>query len=71
MTELSQRLISRLDNVLDETCRELPNGGDHDTRKFIAKRLLEAASNGRHTLGELGIIARKAAADAKIDLAAS
>jgi hypothetical protein len=52
-----------MDVVLEETCRQLPHGGDHDSRKFIAERLIEAAQAGHATLGELGIVARRALAE--------
>jgi hypothetical protein len=60
MPELSDSLKRRLDLVLEEACQDLPNGEDHNIRKLIAARLLEAAQRGQTTLGELGIIARKA-----------
>jgi hypothetical protein len=41
----------------------LPHGGDHDSRRFIAERLIEAARSGHSTLGELGIVARRALAE--------
>jgi hypothetical protein len=52
-----------MDVVLEETCRQLPHGGDHDSRKFIAERLIAAARGGHSTLGELGIVARRALAE--------
>ena len=63
MTELSERTKANMDVVLEETCRQLPHGGDHDSRRFIAERLIEAAQAGHSTLGELGIIARRALAE--------
>ena len=63
MPELSERTKANMDVVLEETCRQLPHGGDHDSRKFIAERLIEAAQAGHTTLGELGIIARRALAE--------
>jgi len=63
MSELSERTRTKLDHVLEETCRRLPNGGDHVARKFVAQRLIEAAQAGHVTRGELGIIARRAIAD--------
>ncbi|AND91527.1 MULTISPECIES: hypothetical protein [Bradyrhizobium] len=63
MTELSERTKANMDVVLEETCRQLPHGGDHDSRKFIAERLIEAAQAGHSTLGELGIVARRALAE--------
>ncbi|WP_245330329.1 hypothetical protein [Bradyrhizobium sp. AS23.2] len=63
MTELSERTKANMDVVLEETCRQLPHGGDHDSRRFIAERLIEAAQSGHSTLGELGIVARRALAE--------
>jgi hypothetical protein len=63
MTELSEQTKANMDVVLEQTCRQLPHGGDHDSRKFIAERLIEAAQSGHSTLGELGIVARRALAD--------
>jgi hypothetical protein len=34
--EFDERTLANMDVVLDEICRELPNGGDHESRKFIA-----------------------------------
>ena len=63
MKTLSERTKANMDVVLEETCRQLPHGGDHDSRKFIARRLIEAAQAGHSTLGKLGIIARRALAE--------
>ncbi|WP_247298660.1 MULTISPECIES: hypothetical protein [unclassified Bradyrhizobium] len=38
---LSGRLKSNLEVVLEETCWELPNGGDHESRKIIAEQLFK------------------------------
>ena len=61
--ELSERTKANMDVVLEETCRQLPHGGDHDSRRFIAERLIKAAKEGHSTLGELGIVARRALAE--------
>jgi hypothetical protein len=63
MTELSERTKANMDVVLEETCRQLPHGGDHGSRRFIAERLIKAAQSGHATLGELGIVARRALSD--------
>lgn len=52
-----------LERVLEETCRRLPHGGDHEARSYVALRLTNAATGERMTLGQLGTIARKALAD--------
>jgi hypothetical protein len=63
MSEVSDALKRKMDLVLEENCRELPDGGDHETRKMVAARLLDAALAGHSTFGELGIVARKAIAE--------
>jgi len=63
MTELSERAKANMEVVLEETCRQLPNGGDHESRRFVAERLIQAAKTGHSTLGELGIVARRAVAE--------
>lgn len=57
------RMKTFMEIALERTCLELPYGGGHELRKFIASRLLDAAWTGHATLGELGIVARKAFAD--------
>lgn len=57
------RIQARMERVLDETCRTLPYGGDHEVRAFIARKLADSALIGHTLLGELGIVARKALAD--------
>jgi hypothetical protein len=52
-----------MEMVLNETCRRLPYGGNHELRNFVAARMLEAASVHQATFGPLGIIARQALAD--------
>ena len=63
MAEISDRAKANMEVVLEETCRTLPHGGNHEVRAFIAQRLAEAAESGRTTIGHLAIIARKALAD--------
>ena len=49
-----------MDVVLDEICRELPHGGDHESRKFVAEQLMQAARDGKTALGELTYVGRRA-----------
>jgi hypothetical protein len=63
MTPLDDRTMANLDVVLEEVCRSLPHGGDHDLRKAIAEKLLNAALNGTRTIGGLTEIARAALAE--------
>jgi hypothetical protein len=38
----------------------MAHGGDHDSRRFIAERLIESARGGRTSLTELNSVARRA-----------
>ena len=60
IVEFSERTQANMDVVLEEVCAELPNGGDHESRKFIAEQLIQCARSGRTTLGELMYAARRA-----------
>jgi hypothetical protein len=58
--EFDERTLANMDVVLDEICCELPNGGDHECRKFIAEQLMKAARDGKITLGDLTYVGRRA-----------
>jgi hypothetical protein len=61
MEKFDDRTTANLDVVLEGVCRELPkNGGDHESRKFIASKLIWAARRGERTLGALEAVARRA-----------
>lgn len=60
MDGFDDRTLANMDVVLDEICRELPNGGDHQSRKFIAEHLMQAVRGGKTTLGELTYVGRRA-----------
>ena len=60
MTKAEERIQTSMDVVLEEVCRVLPNGGDHESRKRIAKKLIQAAKKGNVTLDGLRNIARAA-----------
>ena len=53
MSEFRENLRARLDG-------RLVNGGDHDSRKYVAERLAEAARNGITHLDELRVVASRA-----------
>ncbi|UFW48554.1 hypothetical protein BaraCB756_40965 [Bradyrhizobium arachidis] len=61
---LSDRVKTNMEVVLEETCRELPHGGDHESRRVIAEQLLLAAEAGQGSLGELRGVALRAFASA-------
>jgi len=60
MDEFDDRTRANMDVVLEEICREMSHGGDHESRKFIAARLIESAREGRTSLTELNSVARRA-----------
>jgi hypothetical protein len=53
MSEFDERVQANMDVVLEEVWAELPNAGDHESRKFIAKHLIQCARSGKTTLGDL------------------
>lgn len=58
MTKIDERITADMDAVLEEVCRVLPHGGDHETRKYIAKKLIQGAKKGNTTLDGLRNVAR-------------
>jgi hypothetical protein len=36
MTGIDERTAANMDVVLEQVCRDLPHGGDHESRKHIA-----------------------------------
>lgn len=60
MGELGSRVRANMDVVSEQVCVELPNGGVHESRKYIAEQLIQAAEEGHGTLGELTTVARRA-----------
>ena len=55
---------TRLEFVLEQVFESLECGGDHETRAFVANRLLEAAQSGILKLEDL----RRVAEDALVEL---
>lgn len=51
---------AELDAVLEETCRDLPHGGDHESRAYIAGRMIMSVDAGKFSSGELHHTARNA-----------
>ena len=60
MAEFDERTQANMDVVLEEVCAELTNGGDHESRTFIAAQPIQCARSDRTTLGELMYTARRA-----------
>ena len=50
--------------ALEEVCRQLSkSGGDHESRKYIAKQLIRAARAGKIGLEDLRAVAENALVD--------
>jgi hypothetical protein len=60
MTKIEERTTANMDVVLEEVCRSLPHGGDHESRKYVAKKLMQCAKMGTDTLEELRAVASRA-----------
>jgi hypothetical protein len=60
MDEFDHRTMAHMDIVLEEICRELKHGGDHESRKFVAERLMACARDGHATQDELRAAAHEA-----------
>jgi hypothetical protein len=60
MTMIDERTTANMEVALEEICRNLPHGGDHERRKRIAQRLVQAAKKGNVTLDALRTVANRA-----------
>jgi hypothetical protein len=60
MRTLNERTIANMVVALEEVCRDLPHGGDHELRKQIANKLIQSAMEGNTKLGGLTLVARGA-----------
>ena len=63
MTEIDERTAANMEVALERVCKELPHGGDHESRKHIAVQLIQSATEGNTTLGGLSVVARRALRD--------
>ncbi len=64
MAKLDERTRTNMEVALEETCRVLPHGGDHNLRKKVAQKLLQSARKGNTTLSGLSPVARTALIEA-------
>jgi hypothetical protein len=65
MTKIVERTSANLDVVLEEACRDLPNGGDHESKKYVAKKLMQSVKKGNVTLEGLRPVARRALSECR------
>jgi hypothetical protein len=59
MTKIDERTSANMDVVLEEARRDLLNGGDHESRKYVAKKLTKSVKKGNVTLEGLRPVARR------------
>jgi hypothetical protein len=63
MKTMDERTAANMEVALEQVCRALPHGGDHKTRKRIAKKLIQSSRHGCTTLGDFIAVARDAFQD--------
>ena len=63
MAKLDERTFANMEVALEKACRRFPNGGDHESRKYIAIKLMLSARGGNITLGGLDVVAHRALAE--------
>ncbi|OSI74538.1 hypothetical protein BSZ21_05735 [Bradyrhizobium canariense] len=60
MSEFTGEVQANMGLVLDQVCAGLPNGGDHESRRYVAEQLIQAVRAGKTALGELTSAGRRA-----------
>jgi hypothetical protein len=60
MVKVDGRTDLHLEVVLDDVFRCVPHGGDHESRKHVAKKLIQSAKKGNVTLDGLRAVGREA-----------
>jgi hypothetical protein len=60
MTKFSRRISANMEVVLDEVFVGVPHGGDHESRKYVAEKLIQSAGKGNVTLDGLRAVGRDA-----------
>ena len=60
MTGIDERTTANMDVALEEVFAGVPHGGDHESRKHVAKKLIQSANKGNVTLDGLRAVARDA-----------
>jgi hypothetical protein len=60
MAKLDDRTIANMEVALEKACSRFPNGGDHESRKYVAQKLMLSARKGNTTLGGLDVVAHRA-----------
>jgi hypothetical protein len=58
MTKVDDRIIANMEVALEKACEHFHNGGDHESRRYIAQKLKQVAKRGNATLGGLDAVAQ-------------
>lgn len=57
MSRIENSTMTKMEIALEKVCRVFPNGGDHESRKYIAAQLRLSARKGNTTLDGLCALA--------------
>ena len=60
MARVDERTTANMDVALEEAFGGVRHGGDHESRKQVAKKLIRSAKKGNVTLDGLRAVARDA-----------
>ena len=60
MSKIDERAAANMDVVLEEICCNLPHGGSHENRKYVARKLMQSVEKGNVTLEALRPVASRA-----------
>ena len=60
MTGVGERTTANMAVALEEVFAGVPHGGDHESRKHVAKKLIQSAKKGNVTVDGLRAVARDA-----------
>ena len=60
MTKFDERTVANMEVALEEAFAGVLHGGDHESRKYVARKLIQSAGKGNLTLEGLRAVARDA-----------
>ena len=60
MTKFDERTVANMEVALEEAFAGMIHGGDHESRKHVARKLMQSADKGNAKLEALRAVAREA-----------
>ena len=60
MVKVDRRTAAKMEVVLDDVFEGMLHGGDHESRKYVAGKLIQSAKKGNVTLDGLRTVGRDA-----------